>query len=38
MIGCEGVNKACSDFFADNSINDIEITELDQGKEIIVEE
>ena len=37
MIGCEGVHKACTDFFADNSINNIEITELDQGKEIIVE-
>ena len=38
MIGCEKVHKACTDFFADNSINNIEITELDRGKEIIVEE
>merc|ERR1719367_1434380 len=31
VIGCEGVHKACTDFFKENSIDDIEIIDLDEG-------
>ena len=38
VIGCEVVKQACDDFFSENSITDFEITDLDQGKDIIEEQ
>jgi len=31
VIGCEGVHQACTDFFTENSINDMEKVELEPG-------